>query len=300
MFNSTPLVSIIVPSFQQGPFIETTIKSILSQSYHNLEIIIVDACSTDNTNSVLCKYSSSIHKIIQEPDNGQADAINKGLLCSSGDIVGWLNSDDLLYPDSLKLLVSLFSTYSDVDFIYGNVDYGIDENHISHTIKGQAFRFIDSFRSLTVPIPQQGCFWRRSVIDSLGLLDIRWHYVLDRDYFIRMSDKFKSLYIDSSLGLFRCQPASKSLGFTSSWIKEMFSLYAYYYEHNILSHPIDPYKCEVLSACSLSCSLLAFRSNQILSAIRYVFLAFKYDIFILFKPYSITKLNILINRFFSK
>lgn len=298
MSNSTPLISIVVPSFQQGPFIESTIKSILCQSYPDIEIIIVDACSTDNTNNILRKYSSLIHKIIQEPDNGQADAINKGLLCSSGDIVGWLNSDDLLYADTLELLVSLFSTYSDVDFVYGNVDYGVDENHISHTIRGQAFRFIDSFRSLSVPIPQQGCFWRRSVIDSLGLLDTRWHYVLDRDFFIRMSDKFKSLYIDSSLRLFRCQPASKSLGFTSSWIKEMFSLYTYYYESNVFSHCIDPYKGEVLSACSLSCSLLAFRSFQILSAVKLFFVALKYDIFIFFKPYSIAKLSVLFNQLF--
>ena len=116
----TPLVSVIVPSFNQAEFIKDTITSILVQDYDNIEVLVIDGGSNDGTVDILKEYGDSI-KWISEPDNGQGDAINKGLQISKGEIIGWLNSDDFyIYRNVVRTVVDYFKNDSSIDILYGD------------------------------------------------------------------------------------------------------------------------------------------------------------------------------------
>jgi glycosyltransferase involved in cell wall biosynthesis len=120
-------ISIITPSFNQGKFIEETIQSVFSQEYTNLEYIIIDGNSTDNSIDIIQKYSEQLSYWISEKDHGQAAAINKGFNIASGDIIGWLNSDDILLPGALDKISNAFISHPDIDVVYGDYFF-IDEN----------------------------------------------------------------------------------------------------------------------------------------------------------------------------
>ena len=294
-----PMISIIMPSFNQGEYIEQSILSVLRQDYESIVFILVDGGSKDNTSSIIETYRSNIDIVIQEPDNGQADAINKGLIAASGDIVGWLNSDDILYPGSISLVADLFSEIQDIGVIYGNVDSGPSEFSVDRIIRGEAFSFLDAFRRLDVPMPQQGCFWKRSAMESSGLLDERWHFVLDRDFFIRLSDKERCLYVNHSFGLFRVQPNSKSSGFASSWIVELEKLYSSYFTENTFEHNIKPYEAEVMAASSFAGLLIALRAKLPFVALRLALKVLVRDPLFVFHPYFISRTKQFLNRLYS-
>ena len=125
-----PLVSIITPSFNQAKFIEETIKSVLSQDYPNIEHIVVDGNSKDGTLEILKRYASSLgnrFRFISEPDQGQSNAINKGVKMANGDIIGWLNSDDTYFPEAVKKGVNALQAQPELAMVYGK-GYYIDMN----------------------------------------------------------------------------------------------------------------------------------------------------------------------------
>ena len=128
MNRNNPLVTIVTPSYNQGQFIEETIKSVLNQTYSPIQYILVDGGSTDNTMEIVEKYRDKINIIIHEKDEGQSDAINKGFKLAEGELVGWVNSDDILYPDCVENIVSLYSKKSDGSIYYGSLIDFIDNN----------------------------------------------------------------------------------------------------------------------------------------------------------------------------
>src|SRR5262249_50324954 len=116
-----PSISIVTPSLNQGRFIAATIESVASQSYKPFEHLVVDGGSTDGTLQVLRRYASLAHlRWVSEPDYGQSDAINKGVGMVRGDVVGWLNADDLYYPGALAAIADAFARYPDADVVYGS------------------------------------------------------------------------------------------------------------------------------------------------------------------------------------
>src|SRR4030066_2441490 len=117
---SYPKISVITPSYNQGQFIEETIISVIGQKYPELEYIIIDGGSTDNSTAIIRKYERDLAYWISEKDSGQSEALNKGFKKASGDIVCWINSDDLLLPGSLKIVAEYFWKHPDVMFINGN------------------------------------------------------------------------------------------------------------------------------------------------------------------------------------
>jgi len=289
--NDTPLVSIVTPSFNQGLFINETISSVLAQSYPDIEYIIVDGASTDSSLSVISRYTRRLALFISEPDTGQASAINKGLLAARGEILGWINSDDILYKDTVSLVVSIFNKNPEVDVVYGNVDYGPSTSSVERVIKGMSFEFVESFRRLSVPMPQQGCFWRRSALKRCGLLNEKWHYVLDRDYFIRLADKCILMYVDSTLGLFRSHPKSKSVAMCQGWSQELVELYKSYYESPMLRGSLRKYRNEVMAAVYLTSACLSFKSFRLFSFFGYIVQVLKVDLKFVFRHFFLSKIG---------
>jgi len=221
---SLPLVSIITPSFNQDQYLQETIESVLSQKYVNIEYIIIDGGSEDNSLNIIKKYQKHLKYWISEKDNGQADAINKGLLKCSGDLISWINSDDIIYPDFIQSRVKQFTANPEVVFIYGDVEQGPDSEH-KRIRKGKQTTFLKMLKTLEVPIPQQSAVWKRAVFQKCGLLNKNWNVLLDREYFLRIARYFNITYFSDPVAFFRNHVFSKSIKDEKMWAEEIPKLY---------------------------------------------------------------------------
>ncbi len=186
-------VSIVTPSLNQGRFIERTILSVLEQEYPDIEYVIIDGGSTDNTLEILKRYKDKLF-YISEPDEGQSDAINKGLHMATGEIMAYLNSDDTYKLSAISTVAQEFLRHPDIDLIYGDCNI-VDEEHcqigIFEGIKTTYRRLL--MRSIA-SIPQPAAFWRRKVLEDVGYFDENLHYAMDTDFFIRVLKRHKALY----------------------------------------------------------------------------------------------------------
>jgi len=179
-----PTFTIVTPSYQHGSFIRQTIDSVLNQSFKDIEYWIIDGGSTDKTKSILTSYGKKI-RWLSENDRGQADAINKGLLKAKGDIVAWLNSDDFYEPGTLQKVSDYFGANPQIDFIFGDMNF-VDRD-------GNNPQKCDYLSDFSLPrllkycyICQPSVFFRRSVIDRVGLLNTKYTYAFDYDYWLRV------------------------------------------------------------------------------------------------------------------
>lgn len=206
--NKFPKISIITPSYNQGQYIEETINSVLSQNYPNLEYIIIDGGSNDNTVDVIKKYEKYLTYWVSEADNGQAHAINKGFKKATGEIINWLNSDDLLEQGALFTIANRFSENQDIVFIYGQI-IEFDENGnlpFKHfPTKDLPFRYFYDF-----PYAQPACFYKKDIVKGLGYLDENFQFTMDLDLFVRILSKHKAFQINNVLARFRWHSDSKS------------------------------------------------------------------------------------------
>jgi len=224
-----PRISIVTPSLGQGKFIEETIRSVLLQGYPNLEYIIIDGGSTDESVNIIKKYEKWLAYWISEPDKGQANAINKGVSRATGDIIAWLNSDDLYEIESLKKVGTLFASRSDVDIIYGD-GIVIDENGAFLEI-GES-RLINDHDDLGNFIPnrvfQPSLFFRRKIFDNIGFLDENLHYALDVDFWIRAFPGHKAFHTGNSLSRFRLHQSGKTTVSSIKFLQEELLLISRY------------------------------------------------------------------------
>jgi glycosyltransferase involved in cell wall biosynthesis len=176
--------AIVTPSLNQGRFIERTIRSVLDQAYAPLEYIVCDGGSRDATLPLLEPYRGAL-TIVSEPDSGQAAAVNKGIQRTSGEIIAWLNSDDVYRPGSLQTVARVFADEPEVDVIYGDADL-LDENDV--VLRPY---YTEPWNADRLPnrcfLCQPAVFFRRSVIERFGLLDERLQYCLDYEYWLRLA-----------------------------------------------------------------------------------------------------------------
>jgi|ERR1035437_2786743 glycosyltransferase involved in cell wall biosynthesis len=215
-----PLVSIITPSYNQGKYIEETINSVINQDYTNIEYIIIDGGSSDNTVDVIKKYGSKLAYWVSEPDKGQADAINKGFLKANGDYICWINSDDVLYPDFISRRIKEFELNPDVDMIYGDVDQG-DKWSNRVIRKGWQTDYRSIVKNCYIPTNQQSAIWKKEVLSKVGILDPRWQVLLDFDFFLRITKDCSIKYFPGSVAFFRNHSDSKSIALKEKWIEEL-------------------------------------------------------------------------------
>jgi glycosyltransferase involved in cell wall biosynthesis len=181
-----PKISIITPSYNQGHFIEQTIRSVLNQNYPNLEYIIIDGGSTDNTIEVIKKYQNKITYWISEPDKGQSDAINKGLKIASGDIINWLNSDDYYEPNTLDIICKAFIENTNTKVVCGRSRIFRNENETVFYSNGSDVYSNNLEKTIAwARIDQPETFFHKSAIEKMGMLDVNLKYLMDRDWWIK-------------------------------------------------------------------------------------------------------------------
>ena len=182
MPSNLPKISIVTPSYNQGEYLEQTIRSVLDQGYPNLEYIVIDGGSTDGSVDIIKKYERQLTYWVSERDRGQTDAINKGVARCTGDVFGYINSDDLLYPNSLHRVAREWA--GGLRWIVGWSVYLEDGDGTWPYMKRETLRPVDWF--LINPIPQQSSFFDRTFLDQVGPFRTDLHYCFDYEYWMRL------------------------------------------------------------------------------------------------------------------
>ncbi len=221
-YSISPMnVSIIVPSYNQGPYIRECIESLIRQPI-KIEIFVFDSDSSDGTAEILKDYVGEIDFFI-EKDLGQPHAINKGLKKARGDILGYLNSDDKLVPDSIGKVLDFWTEYPDTDLLYGK-SYYIDEH--SRVIGDYRTRNWDqaAFKGECF-LCQPSCFWSRRIFNRIGFFDERLDCSLDYDYWLRIAKSGGVIkYLDEYLSCSRDYPETKTRSRRGEIFREIFEL----------------------------------------------------------------------------
>ena len=181
-----PLVSIVTPSYNQAQFLETTIESVVSQDYANIEYLICDGESTDGSQEIIQKYSSQISWWVSEKDQGQTDALNKGFARANGRILAWINSDDTYQPGAVSEAVAYLQAHPEAGMVYGDTNF-IDEN--GRTIGKFNARQTDYTRLMrgAVYIPQQAAFFSADLWKKVGPLNPTFYFAMDYDLWVRLA-----------------------------------------------------------------------------------------------------------------
>ncbi len=211
-----PKISVVTPSYNQAKYIRATIDSILSQGYPNLEYIVMDGGSTDDTVEILKSYGNKI-QWESKKDNGQTHAINKGFRLATGQVLAYLNSDDVYLPGTLKAVGEYYAK-TKADWITGDCIV-IDENgkpsRSNWLISGYKRLLMKLYSRTTLMIadsmlPQPSTFWSREAANVVGEFNEKYHYVMDYDYWLRLSKHYRPHDLKVALSGFRAQPDSKS------------------------------------------------------------------------------------------
>jgi glycosyltransferase involved in cell wall biosynthesis len=217
-----PKISIVTPSYNQGPFIEETIRSVLLQGYPNLEYVVIDGGSTDESVEILEKYDPWIDHWVSEPDDGQAEAINRGLTCCSGDLFNWVNSDDYLHPGALRAIAEGFADGADavagavIDFCGEHTEWifnrGLEPRYMLASSKHSKFH-------------QPGVWLRLPLLEYVLPFNSSLRYCFDTELYVRYLRRFPHVeYVDEPLVYFRRHEDSKSTGEKESLDREFYRL----------------------------------------------------------------------------
>ncbi len=228
--NKYPKISIITPVLNYGDYLEQTIRSVLLQNYPNLEYIIIDGGSTDESINIIKKYEPWVSYWISETDSGQSDAINKGIRRATGEWVAWINADDIYYPDTLNIIASIIKQNTATSWVVGSTVYIDNEfNEIgkfqpklySTRNENKAYQkkgWLDYVcnRRTGIYLPQPSSFWKLGVVVKAGYLDESLHFAMDHELYGRLALQGLSPYIlDKPLACFRIHADQKTSSLSS-------------------------------------------------------------------------------------
>jgi glycosyltransferase involved in cell wall biosynthesis len=226
--DQLPRITVVTPSYNQAPYLEQTILSVLSQEYPNLEYMVIDGGSTDGSVEVIEKYRDHLAFWCSEPDRGQSHAINKGFAKATGDILAWLNSDDYYRPGALGTIGEFYRNSPQTALVYG--DYYVLYPDGRSILKPKiAFDWKICLYSYLM-IPQPSAFWRRVAYEEVGGLREDLQYAMDYDFFLRLARHFPAgiHHLKIPLSTFRVHQESKSVSLKDRFAHEGSELRASY------------------------------------------------------------------------
>lgn len=223
MTPTLPLVSIVTPSLNQSKFLEETLRSVLEQDYPRIEYIVMDGGSSDETGKILERYADRLAYWESQLDHGQAHAINKGLRQASGELLGWLNADDLLLPGAVTRSVQAFENHPEVDVVYSRLERINSDGFLIPTPRLPKDRIVFSLEHVVgeCVVNQPGSLWRREAMERSGLLDETLEYALDYEYWIRLAlNGSKFLRLEEPAARFRVSAGSKTVAHSAAMAVE--------------------------------------------------------------------------------
>jgi len=204
-----PTISIVTPSLNQGKFIRTTIRSVIDQGYEKLEYLVMDGGSEDESCAIATEFVPQL-TLIREKDEGQSDAINKGFSRVSGEIIGWLNSDDYYAPGALDKIAAVFADRPDVGLVYGNAECVNEAGYpLAPVVSIEPFN-LGRLLSVGCFVCQPAAFFRRSAFEAVGRLRRELNWCMDYDLWIRLGKHSKVCYIPETLAFFRWYSENKT------------------------------------------------------------------------------------------
>jgi len=218
-----PLVSIVTPSFNQATFLEQTIQSVLSQDYPAVEYWVMDGGSTDGSVDIIQRYADNITGWLSEPDQGQGDAINKGFRRCRGEVVAWLNSDDVYRPGAFRRAIAELQAHPEVGLVYSDVDSIDVQGEVFNRMRYDHWQLDDlmAFHMLG----QVSVFFRRSVLEKSGLLDVSYQYLLDHHLWLRMALETRLKYVPGEVwAAARMHPGAKNVAQAEKFGEEAYRL----------------------------------------------------------------------------
>ncbi len=243
--STYPKISIITPSYNSVAFLEATIQSIIEQNYPNLEYIIIDGGSNDGTVEIIERYAEYLSYWVSEPDKGMYDAIQKGFDKSTGDILGWLNSDDLHFEWTLEFIARLFIQFEQVDWLTSNIISGMDEEGMplyASQVPGYSREGYlagehlptESRKFAVEYIPQESTFWRRSLWEKSGAkLDTSMKYAGDSELWFRFFEHATLYDVSAPLGRFRLHSGQITTALRKEYDEEVEAIMQ---KHNATAH----------------------------------------------------------------
>jgi glycosyltransferase involved in cell wall biosynthesis len=194
-----PKISIVTPNYNGGEYLESTIKSLLDQNYPNLEYIVIDGGSTDNSLEIISKYHNRISYFISEKDGGLYEAVDKGFKQATGEIMGWLNSDDMHHPQSLYAIAEIFTTFTQVSWLMGNPSYFDEKGRIIHCWGIFHASKYDYMINKGAWLQQESTFWRNTLWQKAGAyISTSYKFAGDFELWTRFF-RIEELYITDTL-----------------------------------------------------------------------------------------------------
>ncbi len=218
-----PLVTIVTPCYNSAQFIEETVQSVLAQTYAHIEYIVMDGGSADGTREILERYADRL-TFISEPDNGQSDAINKGWRMAKGDILAWLNADDLYLPDTVEKAVAHIEQFPGTHWVYGYSET-LNADGRPHPFRHPVCEW-DYHKLLNQNdyVIQPTVFLRRAVVEEMGYLREDLHYMMDYEYWLRIGKQYPGKLVPEIRVLVKRYRATKTVSGGLQRLEEMESM----------------------------------------------------------------------------
>jgi GT2 family glycosyltransferase len=269
-----PLVTIVTPSLNQRQFIEATIRSVLDQDYPAIEYFVMDGGSTDGTLDLLRHYEDRL-TWVSMPDGGQADAINRGWRRSAGEILAWLNSDDIYLPGAISAAVAHLRAHPQAAGIYGDCDYIDERGRKIGAHPTMPFDYTTMLQTARTPIPQPATFLRRSAVEAVGYLDERLAMLLDFDLWLRLGEIAPLIYLPQKLAGFREHGASKTIAHQAKAAPELLGIYRRLFARPDLPPAIRSLEPIAISGAQVMAGNSLLMAGQLAEARRYALAGFE-------------------------
>ncbi len=243
--NQTPLVSIITPSYNQSAFLEQTLQSVFAQDYPLIEYIVIDGGSTDQSPEIIEKFSNQLAWWVSEEDKGQADAINKGFRRARGEILAWLNSDDLYLPGTVSQAVQSLQSNPELGLVFGDaITMDANGRPLGRLAFGDwGLKELINFRIICQP----AVFMRRTVLEQAGYLDSSYHFLLDHQLWIRMATLAPVQHIASLWAAARHHPEAKNVSQAGAFGVEAMRILEWMRQNPKLSQLVQENESHILA-----------------------------------------------------